>query len=70
MTSRQPDPAAISTGALWALLLSLVAVLVVAQCARQEPRESIAEVIDTGAIVIDTCQPMPQCVDPKPPRTP
>lgn len=69
MTRRQPEPAAIAMGALWGLILSLVAVLAVAQCARREPRESIAEVIDTGAIIIDTCQPWPQCQDvdlPKP----
>lgn len=50
------------------------ALVIFAQCHHLTPRDqTIFEApytVDTSEIVIDTCQPMPQCVDPEPPRRP
>lgn len=64
----KPDLAAMSGSVFMALVAILTGLSIFAQCTRREPRESIAEVIDTGAIIIDTCQPWPQCVEPEPPK--
>ncbi len=59
-----------STGVfIWALVVGIGAVIL-SQCHHLTPREqTIFEApytVDTSEIVIDTCTPIPQCVDPEP----
>lgn len=56
------------------VLLIGFGLVVIAQCHHLHPAEpTVTEsgyALDTSEIKIDTCQPMPQCVDPEPPQPP
>lgn len=61
-----------TTDIFWGVLIVLVGTVILAQCHLTSPREQTIfdapYTVDTSEIVIDTCQPMPQCVDPEPPQ--